>query len=113
MKRIMLLMVVTATFTVSCESRTYTDISAPVANPTYEANVKPVIDANCSTSGCHNQGATFPSLTNYTEVKNAAQTGSLLCKINAQCGVMPQSGKMDQGTVDMINKWAQQGYIEK
>src|SRR5436190_19432490 len=72
MKRIMLLMVVTATFMVSCESRTYADISVPVANPTYEANVKPVINANCSTSGCHNQGATFPPLTNYLEVKGYA-----------------------------------------
>jgi len=105
-------MVVTATFMASCESRTYADISAPVTNPTYEANVRPVVDANCSTSGCHN-GATFPPLTNYNQVKDAAQNGSFLCRINGSCGVMPPSGKMDQGTVDMINKWAQQGYVEK
>jgi hypothetical protein len=112
MKKNILLMFISVIM-ISCESRTYTDISAVITNPTYEANVKPVINANCSTSGCHNQGGTFPALTNYTEVKKEAQTGSLLCKINAQCGVMPQSGKMDQGTVDMINRWAQQDYVEK
>src|SRR5687767_1820278 len=114
MKRMMLLMIVATGFMVSCESRTYADISAPmVNNPTYEADVKTIIEANCATTGCHNQGATFPPLTNYTQVKESAQNGNLLCEINAQCGVMPESGKMPQATVDVINLWAQQGYVEK
>src|SRR4030095_6419595 len=113
MKRIMLL-VVAAAFMISCESRTYADISAPESsNPTYDANVKAIMEANCTTTGCHNQGETFPPLTNYTEVKEAAQNGALLCKINDQCGVMPETGKMPQTTVDVINLWEQQGFIEK
>lgn len=114
MKKTLLLIVGAAVFMVSCESKTYADIAPPVANPTYDANVKPIVDANCATSGCHSEGATFPPLTNYAEVKDAAQNGQFLCKINATCGgVMPPSGKLDQGTVDIINKWAQQGYVEK
>jgi len=111
MKKIVLLMVASIAFLTSCESRTYEDISLAVSNPTYVANVKPVIDANCT--GCHN-GGTFPSLTNYTEVKDATQNGRLLCRIDGSCGsIMPPSGQMPSGTISMINLWAKQGYKEQ
>jgi hypothetical protein len=51
--------------------------------------------------------------TNYTEVKDAIENGSVLCKIQNNCGdVMPPSGKMSQGLIDMIISWKNQGYVE-
>jgi hypothetical protein len=108
MKKILLMAI--AVIFISCESRTYEDISVIATNPTYEANVKPVINAECLS--CHYRGSAHPWDT-YERVKDAAQNGKLLCKINGQCGVMPPSGKLPQLTVDMINLWAQQGYVEK
>lgn len=109
MKKIVFLVLIGVIFAVSCESKTYEDISAPVSNPTYESNVKQVMSANCLS--CHGAGQS-PKLGTYEEVKAAAQSGDLLCRINANCGVMPPTGKMPQVTVDMINLWAQQGYAK-
>lgn len=111
MKKILLLIGGVAFFLASCESKTYSEISKPVTNPTYEANVKPVVDANCTS--CHKSGDQDPPLTNYAEVKDEALNGNFLCRINANCGVMPPDGKMNQATVNMINLWVNQGCVEK
>jgi hypothetical protein len=109
--KIFLLLISIAAFTVSCTSSTYEEISAPVTNPTYNANVGPVIKANCT--GCHS-GGQYPDLTSYALVKDATQNGNLICRIDQSqaCGrVMPQSGAMSKQTIDMIILWQTQGCI--
>ena len=104
------LILVSATFVVSCTSHTYDEISLPVANPTYSVNIEPVFKANCTE--CHNSGEQFPPLENYTEVRAATENGKVLCRIDGKsCGsIMPPSGRMTQGTINMINLWATNGY---
>jgi uncharacterized membrane protein len=95
----------------SCESSTYEEISGIVTNPTYSANVKVIIDNNCLS--CHSATAKqFPTLETYNQVKDAAEFGYLICRIDDQsCGpVMPQTGRMPQVTIDMIKKWAANGF---
>ncbi len=95
---------------VSCESNTYGDISV-VANPTYNANIGPIVKASCSS--CHSGGSQNPNLSNYAEVKAATQNGNLMCRIDmsqACGGVMPPSGAMPQTTIDMFKLWQNQGY---
>ncbi len=95
----------------SCESSTYEDISGEVANPTYTANVKPIIDNNCIS--CHSvAGAEFPTMETYTQVKEAAENGNMICRIDDQsCGaVMPQSGRMPQAKINTIKKWVTNGF---
>lgn len=72
MKKFILFIVLISavTYMVSCTSSTYEEISAPVTNPTYTANVEPVIKANCT--GCHSGGQS-PNLTTYAYVKEATQ----------------------------------------
>ena len=104
-------MILSTVFMVSCTSNTYQEISAPVTNPTYTANVEPVIKANCT--GCHSGGQS-PNLTTYANVKNATQNGDLICRIDQTqaCGrVMPESGPMSRTTINMIILWQQQGCI--
>ncbi|TRX41301.1 hypothetical protein [Flavobacterium restrictum] len=111
MKKInVILLFVSALCFVSCDSVTYDQISEVNTNPTYAANVGPVFHSNCS--GCHNSGGQYPSLANYTEVKDAVENGNVICRIDTQtCGsVMPTSGRMNQGTIDMIKLWATNGY---
>jgi hypothetical protein len=96
-------------FLFSCESTTVQDISGVVTNPTYNANVKPVMTVKCT--GCHSGGNEFPDLENYDQVKESSKTGKLLCKIKGECGqIMPTSGKMPQATIDMIQLWATNDY---
>jgi hypothetical protein len=95
----------------SCESSTYEEITAEVTNPSYTANIKSIIDNNCLS--CHSvAGAEFPTMETYIQVKEAAENGNMICRIdNQSCGaVMPQSGRMPQPTINTIKKWVANGY---
>ena len=102
----------------SCETHTYEDIeeNTVVADTvTYNAQAKVIIDANCIT--CHADGgsASFRPLTNYAEVKDAVLNTNLLERIQMQTGepsVMPQSGRMPQGKIDIILQWNADGLSE-
>jgi hypothetical protein len=112
MKKSILLLIGCVAFLVSCNSRTYEEISGPVtASPTYSANIEAVIQSNCVS--CHSGGGQFPALETYAEVKDATQNGDLICRIDQTqaCGsVMPRSGAMPRQTIDMIILWQKEGY---
>jgi hypothetical protein len=113
MKKInLVLMVMASAFIISCESNTYNEVSVISANPTYTANVAPVVKSNCLS--CHSGGLQFPNLETYAEVKDATQNGNLICRIDQSqaCGrVMPQSGPMSKTIIDMFLLWQQQGCL--
>lgn len=96
----------------SCDSATYDEIAGKVSNPTYKANVKTIIDNNCLS--CHSAaaGAQYPIMETYVQVRDAAENGNIICRIDDQsCGaVMPQSGRMPQTNINTIKKWAANGY---
>lgn len=98
---------------ISCDSTTTQDLSPVVTNPTYTANVAPVISTNCVS--CHSGGNQFPDLDSYANVKAAidgTNTNTLLCRLDGTCGaIMPQSGALPNSTVTMIKLWAQQGFV--
>lgn len=77
------------------------------------AAVNSIISTVCS--GCH--GTSNPSgginLTNHTGIKNAAQSGKLICAIEHGngCSPMPQGGaKLETCKITIIKKWAAAGY---
>ena len=105
------LLVMSVLFLVSCESTTVQDLSTVVVNPTYNANIKPIMTSKCTS--CHGGGGLNPNLTSYSLVKDACENGNLLCRLDATCGnIMPQSGRLPQATIDMINMWADLNYRE-
>jgi len=111
-KIILVLSVVLAGYLIiSCDTTTIQEIQPVVTNPTYNANIKPIMTAKCTS--CHSANGEHPALTNYDQVKDAIENGSVLCKIEGDCGsVMPPSGKMLQVFIDMVNNWKNQGYVE-
>ena len=105
------LVLLCGTLIASCESNTIQEVSGIVTNPTYAKNIGPVITAQCIR--CHSAGAQYPSLVTFADVKDAAQNGSLICRIDQSqsCGgIMPQAGAMPQATINMIKLWQTQGY---
>ena len=103
---------------VSCQANTYEEIApkAVAILPTYEKDFKPIIQSKCIE--CHGAATAqnqYPSLDTFTEVKNATESGSVLCRINGLCGsLMPQNGaKLPQTTLNTIKKWSETGYTEK
>ena len=107
-----MIVLISTSIYVSCDSNTTQEISAVVTNPTYATNIEPVINAKCT--NCHSGGNQSPNLETYLEVKDAIENGTVLCRINGtDCGeIMPTSGKMPQATITMIELWATQGYIQ-
>ena len=100
----------------SCESRTYEEIEekAPT-NPTYNADVKIIIDDKCVS--CHNPNAIdnqLPYLETYSEVKDACTNDNLICRIEGTaCGtIMPTSGIMPSVKINTIKNWKNQNYPE-
>lgn len=109
--KILILIAIGSYIGFSCESATYEEISGEATNPTYTTNVKPIVDNNCLS--CHSAAAgQFPTMETYTQVRDAAENGDMICRIDDQsCGaVMPQSGRMPQTRINTIKKWAADGY---
>ena len=98
---------------ISCESNTYSELELLSENPTYVANIKPLITENCIS--CHANGQQYPNLETYAEVKDACLNGNVICRIDTQsCGsVMPQSGKMPQSKINSIKLWISQGCLNQ
>lgn len=101
---------------VSCDSRTYEEISdkTPVPDQVrYAVQVKPIVDTNCS--GCHSAGgsASYKPLTNYDQVK--ANITSVLDRIQRPNGdpqKMPKGGSLSPTQIAIFIKWNTDGLIE-
>ena len=99
----------------SCESNTYSEIEgeAIVTNPTYQKDIKPIIDASCVR--CHDNGSGiggFPLLT-YNDVRETTEFGNLIFRIDTATGEqsMPLNGpKLSQSKIDLIKLWAANNY---
>jgi uncharacterized membrane protein len=108
--KIIIILVITCYVSFSCETATYEDISSKAANPTYTANIQTIISNNCLS--CHGAGDQYPTLETYSQVRESAEEGSMICRIDDQsCGsVMPQSGRMPQTSINTIKNWAANGF---
>lgn len=100
----------------SCESRTYDDISdqTPVAaTVNYNTNVKPILDKNCV--GCHAKGTQPPPLDNYTDAKkNIDLIIQYIKKPASDAYLMPLGGPPLPATqISTIEKWKTDGLLEK
>ncbi|MGV9003643.1 c-type cytochrome [Flavobacterium sp.] len=113
MKKVKIIIVALMAIVVfSCDSNTLQEIQPIVANPTFNANVKPIFDAKCVS--CHTaSGNESPPLADYAQVKDAIENGDVICRIENGCGsIMPPSGKMSQALIDIVNNWKNQGFAQ-
>lgn len=117
MKNIGLIILFIFLLTVGCTSVNEDDLidKIDLNKVTYKDNIKSIIDNNCIV--CHNSRPNavgpFP-LETFEEVKDKAQNGALLLRIQLPDGdpsVMPKNGRMTQNTIDIILKWTEQGYL--
>ena len=79
---------------------------------TYNADVKTIIDNNCT--GCH--GTVSPqaglSLVTYQQVRTAAEIGNLIQRMNSATNPMPPSGRLSADIRAIIDAWADDGFLE-
>lgn len=82
----------------------YVDTNAVI---TFAANVKPIFDTKCATSGCHTNGGQSPNLSTYTGISsNIARV-----KVRAiDLKTMPSSGPLGANEIAILTKWINSGY---
>lgn len=95
----------------ACSADATQDLTALVTDPTYTRDVQPVMAAACT--GCHATGDQYPALDSYLSVKEAAEMGQLVCRVQGSCGeIMPPDGALPSNTTTMIGLWKDQGCHE-
>ncbi|MFM2299563.1 MAG: hypothetical protein RIR98_1171, partial [Bacteroidota bacterium] len=89
------------------KAENYGSSACDSANPTYTANIQPIINQNCI--GCH--GSSGPSggvsLHTYDLVKAQALKGSLsgTLKNTSPYSLMPPGGKLSDCKIGQVDKW--------
>ncbi|MBO9584877.1 MAG: cytochrome c [Flavobacterium sp.] len=81
-----------------------------VTNPTYTANIKSIIDANCTS--CHGPGGSKSDVPFTTYAQVSANASNIKVRIEKPAGdplKMPKGGSLSQANIDLINKWITDG----
>ncbi len=79
-------------------------------NGRYACQVKPIIIANCATSGCHVQGGSGPDdFNNYFAVKEKVDNGSFQSRVLDGPNWMPYDGPLPQDQLDVLQAWVDNG----
>ncbi|HZV70292.1 MAG TPA: hypothetical protein VFG10_12140 [Saprospiraceae bacterium] len=101
----------------SCGKESIEMFDCTGSTPTYTIEVKPILDASCAKSGCHDtqtheNGFDFSS---YGEARIASQTENFLGAIQHKGGFepMPDDGpKLSADKIKILTCWAQNGSPE-
>ena len=72
------------------------------------AIIKPIIDANCATSGCHVPGTGRKDLSTYQGMKDIVDDGRLNDRVIIRQD-MPPSGPLSKCDIAKIEAWIEQG----
>jgi cytochrome c peroxidase len=105
-------------FISSCTSTSPDDLTEELAAGTvvkYDTQVAPIIQSQCLS--CHNgQNANGGlRLENFTQVRNSAQSGSLIDRITRDASdplLMPLGRRLPQATINIILQWQADGFLE-
>lgn len=85
----------------------------PTGGPiTYEAHISTVMTTNCIS--CHGGGNPQGNLLleTYSQVRNSAENGTLIQRINDVANPMPPAGLTPASTRALLDEWVQNGYLE-
>ncbi len=95
----------------ACNSSKVTEVSKEEVPVTYSNTIKRIVANKCV--GCHKvYGSGGLNLESYENVKNSAQNGHLLERINDEQRPMPKAGLMSQKNRDAFQKWKENGFAE-
>ncbi len=80
----------------------------------YSVEIKPILDAQCATSGCHS--GSFPAggvdLATYANAKVQALNGRIKARAIDNGGGMPAAGQIPQSQKDLLKCWINNGALQ-
>lgn len=99
---------------VACEKEPVDIFDCSGLNPTYTADIKPILDTSCAKSGCHNAATAKKgiNLSNYASASDVSQEDRFLGAIQHKKGYakMPDdAGKLPDAQVRLLTCWVQNG----
>ncbi len=89
--------------------------SVNAATNTYALSVKPILDNNCASGGCHDAASVSSgvNLEGYQSAKNAFETKPVLCTVKQIGGCVPMpigAPKLADSLITKLQCWADNGY---
>ena len=102
---------------ISCQKDPVSTVDCTGIAVAYTTEIKPILDASCATSGCHNSSSHQAGidLSTYNGVRNVSSQDRFLGSIQHKKGYNPMpenSGQLSQSKIDMITCWVQNGAVE-
>lgn len=96
---------------ISCKKNKKDDLNnldCSKISSSFAANVKPIMEGSCLTSGCHNAGSTNGDFTSYAGIKAKVDNGSMDNRV-IQTKNMPLSGSLSMDQLKKIKCWLNSG----
>jgi hypothetical protein len=84
------------------------NIDCANVSASYTNDIRPIVNANCNSSGCHNAGSSNGDFTTYAGLKAKADDGSLDQRVNIRKD-MPKNGSLSKADRSKIRCWINNG----
>jgi hypothetical protein len=100
---------------VACSCKHVVKYDCTGVTPTYNQNIKPILDATCALSGCHGNGGDAFDLATYAGAADAAKKKSFMGSIQHKpfYQKMPKDAEMLTDTqIHLISCWIENGTPE-
>lgn len=99
----------TVVFISSCKKEKKEEVlDCTGVSPSYNSEIKPIINANCISSGCHNAGSSNGDFTTYAGLKAVASTSTLESRVIIN-KTMPPTGSLSLEDRKKIKCWISSG----
>lgn len=92
----------------ACKKDEYKNLDCGKTPATYQADIRPIIESNCLSSGCHNAGSINGDFTGYAGLKGKANNGSLNKRVLEKKD-MPSGGSLSLEDRGKIKCWLSNG----
>lgn len=92
----------------ACKKDEYKNLDCSSISSTYSASIKPIINSNCTLSGCHNAGSSNGDYTTYNGLKTIADNRKLEDRVLNKKD-MPSSNGLSLDLRKKIKCWIEAG----
>lgn len=92
----------------ACKKDDYKNLDCGSIPATYQTDIRPIVESNCLSSGCHNSGSANGDFTTYAGLKGKANNGSLNKRVLEKKD-MPSGGSLSLEDRKKIKCWLSNG----
>jgi hypothetical protein len=106
---ILISVVLSIIISISCKKeKKQTLASVDCTTITFSSTIMPIINSNCSGSGCHGSGSSNGEFTSHSTIKPYADNGKLKSRV-IDIQDMPKGGSLTADQLAQINCWLNAG----